>query len=125
MSHQVLGPQFAWHVSSPRNRRSIEAEGLRSDPFYQNIPRHQRHIWLFTSRDVAEEATKPVPHGFGTRKRRADLWRADVSGMEMQPDPHPGWGSLRPGWDEASRVVSEPIPPERVKRMRPRRKRAS
>ena len=45
--------------------------------------------------------------------RPADLWEVDTSGYQVLPDPHDGWGD--PKLNVVSRVVLQPIPPERCR----------
>lgn len=107
---------IAYHVTARRNRDSIETEGLRFDPkWLAGAPGVIGYVWLFVDRDIAQQAADRGSWGgsYGDN----DIWEVDVTGYDLQPDPHPGWGTLRPGWDDASRVVVGPIPSDRIRRL--------
>jgi hypothetical protein len=113
VSREVSRTETAWtaggpctvlyHISSARNRASIEAEGLRLSDV------DGKHIWLFTSLQAAE-AHMHEPWAGG---KLNDLWQVDARGFEMKLDPHKGWGD---GTDGV--VVTRPVPAGRVHRVR-------
>ena len=97
------GPERMWHISPRRNRHSIRANGLRLSDV------DQRHIWVFASYEVERGQSRRLWGG----DRNPDLWEVDTSGYEVLPDPHDGWGDR--DLNAASRVVLQPIPPERCR----------
>ena len=97
------GPERMWHISPRRNRSSILTNGLRLSDV------DQRHIWLFAAHDVARGQLHQPWGG----DRHPDLWEVDTSGYEVLPDPHSGWGDR--DLNAASRVLLQPIPPERCR----------
>lgn len=106
---------IAYHVTGRRNRESILRDGLRlSDPMTgdQFAGRAPCHLWLFVSEDIARDAAARGRWGADPQN---DVWVCDVTGYTLLPDHHDGWGSTRPGWDDAARVVTVAIPPDRIR----------
>lgn len=98
-----------WHLSPSHNRASIAAAGLlTAEP--GGWPDHGM-VWLFVEQAVAEDASR---RGTWGGSRGLDVWQVELGGLEVEPDPHPGWGKLRPGWDAAARVVRANIEPGRL-----------
>jgi hypothetical protein len=96
---------IAYHVTNSRHRASIAREGIRLSDI------DGKHIWLFTDREIALAASEGSWGGLTP----AEVWEVDITGYETAPDPHPGWGNRRPGWDDAAIVIFEAVPPERVR----------
>jgi hypothetical protein len=92
-----------YHVTPARNRESIEQHGLR----VWDGP--SPYLWLLDSEELAHQvAAKPWG---GSREN--DVWAVDTSGLELQPDPHPGIEGMR----DRSWVSGVPVPPERLSRL--------
>lgn len=91
-----------YHVSPRRNRASILEHGLRLSDV------DGRHIWLFSDLAMAQESAK---RSWGGSRGDNDIWQVDVSGAEVLPDPHLGWGDER---DEVAHVITEVVPPHRL-----------
>lgn len=70
----------AWHISATANRASIEQRGLL-------VPESgTRCVWMFSDLEVAE---RYMPLSWGCSYGDNDLWRVDVTGLALEPDPHP------------------------------------
>lgn len=95
-----MPPRTMYHLSPSRNRDSITRHGLcladdGTTPW----------VWLFADE---RDARRFLPGSFGLSRGHNDLWAADVDGLDILPDPHPGWD------DVDSAVVGVPIRPERL-----------
>jgi hypothetical protein len=40
----------------------------------------------------------------------------DIEGLDVFPDPHPGWGTY---WDKHAFATSQDIPPDRIRELLP------
>lgn len=97
-----------WHVTSRRNREGIAASGLRTDVGGWDT----KYVWFFIDFDIAQQSARMG--AWGGHLGDNDIWEIDLTDLFVRPDPHPGWGSTRPGWDDAARVVTNHIDPERL-----------
>jgi hypothetical protein len=91
-----------YHISPARNRESILANGLR----VWDGP--SPYLWLLADPTVAHEKAGQTWGG----SRDNDVWAVDTNGIELQPDPHPGFSD--PHHKANSFISTVPIPPERV-----------
>lgn len=93
-----------FHVTGRPNVDAILTEGLRTDAAGFDA----RYVWLFDDEQVAREAADGTCWGGHT-----DLvvLRVDTTGIDVIPDPHPGWGDDR---DTHAAAVASNIPADRV-----------
>jgi hypothetical protein len=96
---------FHYHVAPQENRDSIEQHGLKQSDI------DQTHIWMFDDAELANEMGKK---GWGPRGPN-DVWEINTEGLQLQPDPHPGWSP--PSLMQHSWAATEPISPERLRRL--------
>jgi hypothetical protein len=97
-----------WHVTSTRNEDAILAQGLRIDVGGWNT----KYVWFFDDLEIALESARTGSWG-GSRGDNIVL-EVDVGELDVIPDPHPGWGSLHPGWDDHAFAVAGNVDPERI-----------
>lgn len=95
-------PEIGYHVSSRSNRESIQKNGLRPDPMYSE---DTGYVWFFDSLD---EAISKVGGNWSSTSKN-DIWELDVSGLNVQRDPHPGWQGVK-SW-----VVIGKVSPDRIR----------
>ena len=93
----MSGPYF--HISPARNRASILREGLR----LSDSP--SKYVWLLDSR---AEALRLAGKRWAASAVN-DVYEVDASGLEVIPDPHPGFDGI------TSWAVAVSIAPERVR----------
>lgn len=114
---------IGYHVTASRNRTSIERAGLLTKPplIYESGKVEEGWdagmIWFFVDLDVAKEAANAPTWGGGLGGN--EVWMIDLDGLDVIPDPHPGWGNFRPGWDDVARAVRQDIEPERLTLLQP------
>ena len=94
-----------WHISAAANRASIAETGLRRDGGGWDAG----FIWFFVDRPTAEKMAEG--RAWGGFRGGNDVWGIDLSGLDVLPDPHPGWGDER---DEVARAVVVNVEPERL-----------
>jgi hypothetical protein len=93
---------WMYHISPRSNRASILRDGLR----LSDSP--SPYVWLFRDRNFAKDMmAKWSPRG----NVPMDLWIVNVSGLDLQPDPHPGGPEYGEG---QSWISTAPIPTERL-----------
>lgn len=95
-----------FHVTSRRNAEAILAEGLRTDVMGWNT----QYVWGFDDLTIAERLAREGAWG-GKRGDNA-IFEVDATGLEVVPDPHPGWGDER---SDHAFAVPHSIEPERVR----------
>lgn len=95
--------EVGYHVSPRRNRESIAREGLR----LSDSP--SKFVWFFASMTEALPfaSLRPWAGSWET-----DIWAADLSKVEVLPDPHPGFRGVTT-W-----AIAEPLEVTRVQLVR-------
>jgi len=101
-----------YHVTNHRNAASILAHGLRTTGEYADSGGWcAGYVWAFDSLAIAIEARDAGRWGLGG----AVIIEFDAEGLDVVPDPHPGWGSMHPGWDAHAVAIAGSgvlVPPE-------------
>lgn len=95
-----------YHVTARRNADAIRSEGLRTDVGGWDTV----YVWLFDDRTVAEGQAERGAWG-GVRGDNVII-EVDATGLDLIPDPHPGWG--RPEIDDHAFAHAGPIPANRI-----------
>lgn len=93
-----------YHATSLDRVRSIMEQGLRTDADGWDT----KWVWLFDEPEYAVTMAEAKHFTIGA------VIAVDVDGLDIVPDPHPGWGSMRPGWDEHAFAHAGTIEPSRL-----------
>lgn len=96
-----------YHVTARTNLAPILAEGLRTDVGGWDT----KFVWMFDDLAIAKQAADQGRWGSTAGNV---ILVVDVDGLDIQPDPHPGWGNRKPGWDEHAFAHAGPISASRV-----------
>lgn len=97
-------PAILWHVTGRPNLASILEQGLRTDADGFEAG----YVWGFDDQAVAQESADTGTWG---ASRDNVVIRVDVAGLDVIPDPHPGWGDHR---DDHAWAVCGHVPADRV-----------
>lgn len=98
-----------YHVTARRHRESIDELGLRTDADGWDA----RFVWFFLDEAIARAAASNE-RTWGGGNSGNDIWAIDLDGLDLLPDPHAGWGSSRPGWDDAARALPHHVDRSRL-----------
>lgn len=94
-----------FHVTGARHLEAIRTQGLRTDAEGWDAG----YVWFFDDFDIATAAGQPHHLWGGTREHV--IIEFDLTGLDVVPDPHPGWGDER---DAHAFAVAHSVEAERI-----------
>lgn len=100
-----MSPATLYHVTGRPNVAAILTEGLRTDAMGWDAG----YVWGFDSVELALELARTTRAWGGHRD--LVVLELDATGLEVVPDPHPGWGDDR---DRHAWAIPASVPPERL-----------